>query len=192
MARRVSVDVQARRRDGSTCEVAVTHNQIQTADGPLFVSAFRDIGWRKAAETELRIAAAAFESQEGVVVTDLDDVILRSNRAFSRITGYSAERGARRKMNFLKSDRHNDDFYRAMWQAVIQDGVWHGEIWNRNKSGEVHPHWLTISAVKDKRPGHPLCRHLHRHYRKSRGGGATAHCSGRLRVARMHDGNRCQ
>ncbi|HOE41217.1 MAG TPA: EAL domain-containing protein [Rhodoferax sp.] len=149
MARRMSSDVQARRKDGSNCEVAVTLNQIQTADDALIVSAFRDIGWRKAAETDLRIAAAAFESQDGVVVTDLDDMILRSNQAFSRISGYSAEEALGRKMNFLKSDRHGDDFYRAMWQAVIQDGVWHGEIWNRHKSGEVHPHWLTISAVKD-------------------------------------------
>ncbi|MBK9441300.1 MAG: response regulator [Comamonadaceae bacterium] len=65
-ARRMAMDVRARRKDGSLCEVAVTLNEIQTADGRLFVSAFRDIGWRKAAETELRIAAAAFESQEGV------------------------------------------------------------------------------------------------------------------------------
>ncbi|MFZ4625211.1 MAG: PAS domain S-box protein, partial [Rhodoferax sp.] len=103
MARRMAADVQARCRDGSTCEVAVTLNQIQTADGSLYVSAFRDIGWRKTAETELRIAATAFESQEGVVVTDLDDRILRSNRAFSRLTGYSAEEALGRKMNFLKS-----------------------------------------------------------------------------------------
>ena len=150
MARRMSVDVQARRKDGSACEVAVTLNQIQTADGCLFVSAFRDIGWRKAAETDLRIAATAFESQQGMVVTDLEDVILRSNRAFSQLTGYSAEEALGRKMNFLKSERHDEEFYRAMWQAVIQDGVWHGEIWNRHKSGEVYPHWLTIAAVKDQ------------------------------------------
>ena len=90
------------------------------------------------------------QSPDALIATHPDGRVALWNRAAEATFGYSAEEALGRKMNFLKSDRHNDDFYRAMWQAVIQDGVWHGEIWNRNKSGEVHPHWLTISAVKDE------------------------------------------
>ncbi|MEI8157300.1 MAG: EAL domain-containing protein [Burkholderiales bacterium] len=143
------LSVQARHKDGSICDVEINLSRIATAQGVLFVSSLRDITERKAAETNLRIAATAFEAQEGIVVTDRHDVVLRSNQAFSRITGYSASEVIGRKMNFLKSTRHGAEFWRAFWQAMVSDGVWHGEIWNRHKSGQEHPHWLTVSAVKD-------------------------------------------
>ena len=108
-----------------------------------------DITERKQVEQQLRIAAAAFESQEGMVVTDPTNVVLRVNRAFSEITGYSAEEAVGQDMSFLKSDRHGADFYASMWKSILSQGGWQGEIWNRTKNGEVHPHWLTISAVKD-------------------------------------------
>ena len=40
-------------------------------------------------------------------------------------------------------------FYEQMWQQIIRDGQWSGEIWNRRKNGEAYPEWLTISAVKN-------------------------------------------
>jgi PAS domain S-box-containing protein len=102
-------------------------------------------------EESLRIAATAFDSQEGIVVTDSNNVILRVNRAFSKITGYTDDEAVGRKMNFLKSNRHGDDFYAALWKSILSDGAWQGEIWNRIKNDEVHPHWLTIAAVKNRR-----------------------------------------
>jgi PAS domain S-box-containing protein len=102
-------------------------------------------------EEALRIAATAFDSQEGIVVTDSNNVILRVNRAFSKITGYTDDEAVGQKMNFLKSNRHGDDFYAALWKSILSDGTWQGEIWNRIKNDEVHPHWLTIAAVKDRR-----------------------------------------
>ena len=141
--------VLARRKDGSECDVEINLSRIGTAQGDLFVASLRDISERKAAEASLRIAAIAFEAQEGIVVTDAHDVVLRSNQAFSRITGYSAAEVVGRKMNFLKSARHGSDFWVALWKTVVSDGVWHGEIWNRHKSGAEYLHWLTISTVKD-------------------------------------------
>jgi len=97
---------------------------------------------------DLRVAATAFESQEGMVITDAEKEILRINRAFTDITGYASEDVVGKKMNFLKSGRHDASFYAAMWQSIRDSGVWQGEIWNRRKNGEVHPNWLTITAVK--------------------------------------------
>lgn len=36
-----------------------------------------------------------------------------------------------------------------MWHALLSDGVWTGEIFNRRKDGTVYPEWLTISAIRD-------------------------------------------
>lgn len=108
-----------------------------------------DITERKHAENELRIAATAFESQEGMMVTDADSHILRVNRTFSRITGYSAEEVIGLTPRILSSGKHDTAFYAAMWECINNNGVWEGEIWNKRKNGEIFPEYLTISTVKN-------------------------------------------
>ena len=105
-----------------------------------------DITERKLAETELRIAATAFESQEGMVITDTRNIILRVNAAFTRVTGYTAEESVGCKISMLKSGRHDEAFYEAMWNTINSTGSWQGEIWDRRKNGEIYPKWLTITA----------------------------------------------
>ena len=109
----------------------------------------RDIAERELTEQKLRIAAAAFDSQEAMLVTDDEGVILQVNRAFTAAVGYTVEELVGQTPRLLKSGRHGADFYRAMWAAINSAGLWQGEIWNRRKDGTVSPVWLTISAVKD-------------------------------------------
>jgi diguanylate cyclase (GGDEF)-like protein/PAS domain S-box-containing protein len=101
-------------------------------------------------ETDLRIAATAFETQGGMLITDANSVILRVNRAFFSITGYSAEEVIGRNPRMFRSDRHDADFYADMWASINNTGTWEGEIWNRRKNGEIYPEYLIITAVKDK------------------------------------------
>ncbi len=96
---------------------------------------------------ELNIAAVTFESMEGVVVTDAHNRILRVNRSFTKITGYSNEEAVGKTPGMLHSGRHDRAFYRNMWQVLERDRFWSGEVWNRNKKGEIYPEWLTITAV---------------------------------------------
>ncbi len=108
---------------------------------------FRDITERKQAEHEQRIAATAFEVQESIIITDAHNVILRVNQSFTRLTGYSAEEAIGQTPALIKSGKQDAKFYRQMWVALLRDHSWQGEIWNRRKNGEVHPDWLTITAV---------------------------------------------
>ena len=103
----------------------------------------------KNAEAELRIAATALESRQGMAITDAQCLILRVNQAFSQITGYSPAEVVGRNPHLLASGRHDKAFYNAMWQSIALQGSWQGEIWNRRKNGEVYPEWLSISSVKD-------------------------------------------
>jgi diguanylate cyclase (GGDEF)-like protein/PAS domain S-box-containing protein len=109
----------------------------------------RNITERKQAENDLRIAATAFESQEGMFITDAHSVILQVNGAFTAITGYTAEEAVGKKPDLLKSGRQDAEFYAGMWKSLLQTGAWQGEIWNRRKNGEIYPQHLTITAVKD-------------------------------------------
>lgn len=109
-----------------------------------------DITESKRTEEELRIAAVAFEAQEGIMITNADKVILRVNRAFSDITGYSAEELVGRTPYLFMSGRHKATFYSKMWECINRTGSWHGEIWAQRKNGKVFPKWVTVTAVKDK------------------------------------------
>ncbi|WP_175535120.1 bifunctional diguanylate cyclase/phosphodiesterase [Halomonas saccharevitans] len=109
----------------------------------------REVTDVRATEAQLRIAAMAFETHLGMLVTDERGAILRVNETFTRITGYSEAEVLGRNPGMLRSGRHDDDFYQALWESVEQHGSWQGEIWNRRKNGEIFPEWLTISAVRN-------------------------------------------
>lgn len=105
---------------------------------------------RRKTEASLRLVQAAFEqSHEGVVITQTDGTILAVNPATSLITGYSPDELLGANMRLVKSGRHDAAFYRDLFKKVASDGYWQGEIWNRRKSGEIYPQWLTVTAVKN-------------------------------------------
>ncbi|MES2261259.1 MAG: EAL domain-containing protein [Pseudomonadota bacterium] len=114
------------------------------------VVAHSNITTRREAEADLRIAAIAFESPEGMMVTDADGRILQVNQAFCDITGYRREEVVGQRSNLLSSGRHDSAFYQAMWERINTCGSWEGEIWNRRKNGEVYPERLSIAAVHDR------------------------------------------
>ncbi len=136
------------RKDGSQFPVYMLAKDVLLKDGPLTFGFFIDLSERKKAEADLRIAATAFESQESLVITDADSVILRVNKAFTESTGYTPEDVVGQTPRILKSGRHDAEFYRAMWEILHRTGAWQGEIWDRRKNGEIYPKWLSISAVK--------------------------------------------
>lgn len=110
---------------------------------------------RYAAEVEsanqLRLHATAFNSaHDGITLTDASGAILDVNPSFTRITGYDRQDVLGRNPRVLQSGRHDREFYVAMWRSIMDTGNWRGEIWNRNKRGEVYPELLSISAVRDE------------------------------------------
>ncbi|KAF0164489.1 MAG: PAS/PAC sensor-containing diguanylate cyclase/phosphodiesterase [Rhodocyclaceae bacterium] len=107
----------------------------------------QELAKSKEAEQRLRVAATAFEAQEGITITGADGLILQVNKAFTAITGYSAEEVVGRNPRMLSSGRQDAAYYQAMWQSIKRTGSWQGEIWNRRKNGEAYPAWLSITAV---------------------------------------------
>ncbi|PXW88261.1 PAS domain S-box-containing protein/diguanylate cyclase (GGDEF)-like protein [Nitrosomonas sp. Nm84] len=100
----------------------------------------------------LKQAAAVFESaREGIVIVDLEPRILAVNRAYTEITGYSEAQVLGKNPKVIRSGRHDEAFYKAMWSSLIQVGYWRGEIWNRRKNGEIYPQWLAINTVRNDR-----------------------------------------
>ena len=107
------------------------------------------IAQRELVEVELRLTAQAFETQEAIFITNAQGRILRVNRAFTEITGYTAAEALGQTPALLKSGRQDETFYRRLWAQLLDTGHWQGEIENRRKSGDIYPEWLSVSAVRD-------------------------------------------
>lgn len=101
-------------------------------------------------EQELKLKSRIFdESHEGIIITDANNTIIDVNTAFCEITGYYLENIIGQNPRILSSDKHSPEFYTNMWQDLIKNNHWHGEVWNRKKDGEIYAELLTISALKD-------------------------------------------
>ncbi|ARU86987.1 bifunctional diguanylate cyclase/phosphodiesterase [Pseudomonas sp. M30-35] len=110
----------------------------------------RDVTDRQVMQEKLLQAATVFESTaEGVMITDTNQHITAINRAFTEITGFSELETLGNHASMLSSGLHDRKFYTEMWQQLTRNGHWQGEIWNKRKTGELFPEWLTISAVRN-------------------------------------------
>jgi diguanylate cyclase (GGDEF)-like protein/PAS domain S-box-containing protein len=104
----------------------------------------------KEIEAKLKLAACVFDNTlDGVLITNVDGVILSVNPGFVEITGYTVEESVGQTPHILHSDRHDQAFYTSMWEEINAEGCWHGEIWNRRKNGELYLQRMTISVVLD-------------------------------------------
>lgn len=108
-----------------------------------------DITKLKQAEDSLRIMATTFESQEGIIVTDVNNKIVRVNQAFSRITGYSAAEVLGENASIISSFEHDAAFFKSIFEIIARDQHWQGEMWNQRKNTEIFPCLMTITAVVD-------------------------------------------
>lgn len=101
----------------------------------------------KHAESELLIAATAFEAQECIMITNAKGQCLRVNDSFSAVTGYSAQSMLGQRPAFLISDQH-DELWRAQLLATLnQHGQWRGEAWGRRRNGELYLASATVKGV---------------------------------------------
>lgn len=88
-------------------------------------------------------------SIEGIVITDANEVIQFVNKAFTQISGYSAEEATGQTPRILKSGKHDRNFYETMWACLGEHGTWKGEVWNKRKNGDIYPQRISIISIED-------------------------------------------
>ena len=102
-------------------------------------------------EGEIHLFSKAFESTaEGIFITNEKADIISINKAFSEITGFSPDEVLGKQTHLFQSEHRDQEFFDQLWDSLDVTGRWQGEIWNRNKDGEIFPEWLTISTVKNE------------------------------------------
>jgi len=103
----------------------------------------------QADEQRLQLLSALFmQTQQGVMITDTTPKIVDVNPAFTEITGFRREQVLGQNPSVLSSGLNDADFYRQLWQQLLVNGRWRGEIWNRRADGEAYAQLLTIDAAR--------------------------------------------
>lgn len=109
-----------------------------------------DVTELRLTEQQLSLSAKIFEAtHHAMVITDLGGTIVAVNNAFTMLTGYSEAEALGRNPSLLQSGRHDQAFYRQLWEQLVATGYWHGDIWDRRKDGSIYPKYLSISVIKD-------------------------------------------
>ena len=112
------------------------------------VWSFRDITERKQAEAELRrLSTAINQTVEAVAVTDAQGILQYVNPAFEKITGYSSAEAIGKNPRVLKSGKHDEAFYRNLWQTISSGLTWTERLINKRKDGTLYTEEAAISPV---------------------------------------------
>ncbi len=115
-----------------------------------WVISLQDISEFKAKEKKLSISSKGISSAfEGIILTDANGTILEANRAFLKMTGFKEEEIIGKNPRIWKSGYQSDEFYKQMWNNLLKNGHWSGELWDKYKHKKLFPVFLSISAVKD-------------------------------------------
>jgi diguanylate cyclase (GGDEF)-like protein/PAS domain S-box-containing protein len=100
---------------------------------------------------KLRLYSKVYSSaSEAIMVTDKDQKIIDVNPAFCRITGYSSDEIMGSTPSRFASGKHDTEFFKSMWDILLETGSWHGEIWDKRKDGRIFPKQLSINSVYDE------------------------------------------
>lgn len=104
----------------------------------------------KQTEAQLtRLATAIEQAAESVIISDKRGIVQYINPAFERISGYTQKDIVGHHLRILKSDKHEEIFFRKMWNIISRGEVWAGRIKNRMKDGTLYEFETRISPVRD-------------------------------------------
>jgi len=101
---------------------------------------------------QLQILGTAIKrASDGVIITDKDNHIIEVNDAFIKSFGYTLEEVVGENPSMFSSGMHETQFYTKMWNDLINNGHWSGEIWNKRSNGDVFPEWMSITAIYNEK-----------------------------------------
>lgn len=147
-----SIEYHLVKQDGSEQVIRSLAKPVTDSNGKVIglSGTMQDITQQKEMQERLSQFAAIFENtSEAVVITDSAGNIISVNRAFSDITGYELKELISQKVSVLKSEKHDEKFYKDIYNEINKVGNWHGEIWSKRKNGDIYPEWLNVSTVQD-------------------------------------------
>ncbi|WP_163130823.1 EAL domain-containing protein [Agarivorans sp. Alg241-V36] len=87
------------------------------------------------------------QSNEGLMIADLNHTILLVNKAWCNNTGYQEHELLGQPASILKSGRYTKPFYQKLWSHIDEHKIWTGELLAKTKQGEIYAHEARIQRI---------------------------------------------
>ncbi|MHC1744212.1 MAG: response regulator [Syntrophobacteraceae bacterium] len=97
----------------------------------------------------LRLATAIEQAGEGFLLVDREHAIRYANPAFEKLTGHPLEEIRNESIRTILSPRHDDAFYREIFETVLAGETWIGTIEQLRRDGSACVTETTVSPVQD-------------------------------------------
>ncbi|MBU0633346.1 response regulator [bacterium] len=85
-----------------------------------------------------------------VTQTDIEGSIIYANEAFCKISGYCPKEVISRNHNILRHPDMSSEFYKNLWETILNKQTWHGTIKNIDKDGKTYINNSTIKPILDE------------------------------------------
>jgi PAS domain S-box-containing protein len=146
----VEYEFQYIRSDGEAIEIHRKAYPVTNDEGEIVeILCFdENITNKKRNEELLNLRSRALEvAANSIVITNNRGDVVWVNPAFTKLSGYSFEEIIYKNIRILKSGKHEQKFYKNLWDTVCHGKVWHGKIINRRKDGSEWCEEQTITPV---------------------------------------------
>ncbi|MFA6456474.1 MAG: PAS domain S-box protein, partial [Bacteroidota bacterium] len=140
-----------KRKDGTEFPIFLSTSAVKDQQGNVtaLVGIADDITKKKQTEQQLQLMSLSMQSAaNAIVITDREGIIISVNPAFCNVTGYTADEAIGKKPSVLKSGKQSAEFYKLLWETIINGEVWKGEIVNKRKDGKEYIEDMTITPVR--------------------------------------------
>ncbi len=135
-------------KNGREIPVELNVGFLTLEEVPQVLVLIRDLTKRLQMEHErLRLEGAIDQVEESVIITDTSGLIVYTNRAAEKLTGYTKEELLHSKMSLFKSGMHDDSFYSSFWRNLIDSHRFSGVFINKRKDRSLYHEQTSITAV---------------------------------------------
>lgn len=147
----VTLESKHKRKDGVIFNVEVRIRHTKLNGKSLIIGLARDISERKKREAEnIKLSTAVEQSENVIVITNLNAEIEYVNPKFTQLTGYTSNEAMGKNPSILSSKKQPKEYYKKMWETISAGNIWKGEFENITKNGKYFWENVTITPVKNK------------------------------------------
>lgn len=141
-------------KNGDEKIVSLNESTISFGDGFAGLGTLIDITESIKSQEEIKTLSQVVEQTDDIVkITKADGIMTYVNDAFVAHTGYTRREVLGKKPNYLKSGKHDSEFYAKLWGTILSGNVFRSVIINRKKDGSLYYEEQTITPIMDKSAG---------------------------------------
>lgn len=97
-----------------------------------------------------RLSRVVEQTDDVVIITDNQGIVVYVNPSFVKHTGYTSEEAVGKNLGFIQSGLHNKEFYDNLWKTISAGNSFRDIFINRKKNQDTYYEEKTITPIKNE------------------------------------------